>query len=139
MPEKPKAPLVVMNGDVLSRVNFEQLVHFHLEQQASATMCVREYDLQVPFGVVEVRDNRLISVEEKPVHRFFINAGMYVLNPEVLDLVRPGRYCDMPTIFKELIAGDAETAVFPVREYWLDLGQMEDFARAQVEYARVFK
>jgi dTDP-glucose pyrophosphorylase len=139
IPEKPDAPIIVMNGDVLSRINFEQLLNFHHEHHAAATMCVREYDLQVPFGVAEVSSNRLIGLEEKPVHRFFINAGIYVLNPEVLERVRPNRYCDMPTIFKDLIAEKAETAVFPVREYWLDLGQMEDFARAQVEFTKVFK
>ena len=139
LPEKPNAPIVVMNGDVLSRINFEQLMNFHQEHHAAATMCVREYDLQVPYGVAEVDSYRLIALEEKPVQRFFINGGIYVLNPEVLAHIQPNSYCDMPTVFNNLIAEKAETVVFPVREYWLDLGRMEDFARAQIEFTKVFK
>lgn len=139
LPEKPNAPIVVMNGDILSRINFEQLMNFHQEHHAAATMCVREYDLQVPYGVAEVDSYRLIALEEKPVQRFFINGGIYVLNPEVLAHIQPNSYCDMPTVFNNLIAEKAETVVFPVREYWLDLGRMEDFARAQIEFTKVFK
>ena len=139
LPEKPNAPIVVMNGDILSRINFEQLMNFHQEHHAAATMCVREYDLQVPYGVAEVDSYRLIALEEKPVQRFFINGGIYVLDPEVLEHIKPDSYCDMPTVFNSLIAEKAETVVFPVREYWLDLGQMEDFSRAQIEFSKVFK
>lgn len=139
LPEKPNAPIVVMNGDILSRINFEQLINFHQEHNATATMCVREYDLQVPYGVAEVNSHYLIALEEKPIQRFFINAGIYVLTPKALDYVQPDLYCDMPTVFNKLIAEQAETVVFPVREYWMDLGHIEDFTRAQVEFTKVFK
>jgi len=139
LPEKTTVPIIVMNGDVLSRINFEQLMNFHQEHNAKATMCVREYGLQVPYGVVEVDSYRLRALEEKPVQRFFINAGIYVLNPEVLSHIHPDLYCDMTTVFNKLISEKSETIVFPVREYWLDLGHIEDFARAQVEFTKVFK
>lgn len=139
LPDNPTAPLLVMNGDVLTKVNFQQLLDFHLEHKAVATMCVREYDFQVPYGVVKLDRHRIASIEEKPIQRFFVNAGIYVLEPEVLDLVPRDGYFDMPTLFEKLVEQQRETAVFPVREYWLDIGRMDDFDRAQGEFAKVFE
>lgn len=139
LPVKPTAPFVVMNGDILSRINFDQLMDFHQKNNSVGTMCVKAYDFQVPFGVAKVENYNLLSLEEKPIQRFFINAGIYVLNPDVLNFIEPNAYCDMPTVYSELIKQQKETIVFPIREYWLDLGQMEDFARAQSEYTKVFE
>ncbi|MDD5298992.1 MAG: nucleotidyltransferase family protein [Gallionella sp.] len=138
LPEKPTESLFVMNGDLLTKVNFKQLLDFHSGHRAQATMCVREYDFQVPYGVVKINDHRIISIDEKPVQRFFVNAGIYVLEPEALDLVFPNTYFDMPTLFEKLINLKKETAVFPIREYWLDIGQLSDYDRANGEFMRVF-
>ncbi|MFA7243563.1 MAG: nucleotidyltransferase family protein [Sulfuricellaceae bacterium] len=138
LPEKPAEALLVMNGDLLTKVNFKQLLDFHAGHQAHATMCVREYDFQVPYGVVKIDSHRVISIDEKPIQRFFVNAGIYVLEPEVLDLVSQNTYFDMPTLFEKLIELKKETAVFPIREYWLDVGQLVDYDRANGEYRDVF-
>ena len=138
LPGKPTAPVLVMNGDVLTKVNFQQLLDFHQEHRAAATMCVREYDFQVPYGVVKLDRHRIASIEEKPIQRFFVNAGIYVLEPEILNLVPHDSYFDMPTLFEKLVEQKRETAVFPIREYWLDIGRMDDFERAQGEFAKVF-
>lgn len=136
--ERPALPLIVMNGDLLTKVNFQHLLDFHAEHRARATMCVREYDFQVPYGVVRIDNHRVLGIDEKPVHRFFVNAGIYVLEPEVLDLIPSGTYFDMPELFTKLIDRKDETTVFPVREYWLDIGHMEDFARANGDFPEVF-
>lgn len=138
LPEKPSVPVFVMNGDLLTKVNFQQLLDFHIEHNSAATMCVREYDFQVPYGVVKLDQHRILSIEEKPIQRFFVNAGIYVLQPEVLDLIPSGLPLDMPSLFDKLIEIEKETAVFPVREYWLDIGRMSDFERANGEFDRVF-
>lgn len=138
LPERPSAPLLVMNGDVLTKVNFTQLLDFHGEHKAEATMCVREYDFQVPYGVVKVDKHRIIAIEEKPVQRFFVNAGIYVLEPHTLDLVPPNVFFDMPLLFENLVKQEKETAVFPMREYWLDIGRMDDFDRANEDFKEVF-
>lgn len=138
LPEKPVHPLLVMNGDLLTRVNFDQLLSFHLDNRAQATMCVREFDLQVPYGVVKMDGHRLLGIDEKPVHRFFVNAGIYVLQPAVLELLPRGVYFDMPDLFARLVAQRQETAVFPVREYWLDIGRLSDYERANGEFEAVF-
>ncbi|MDO8463827.1 MAG: nucleotidyltransferase family protein [Gallionella sp.] len=138
LPEKPTEALLVMNGDLLTKVNFKQLLDFHVEHHAQATMCVREYDFQVPYGVVKIDTHRITSIDEKPIQRFFINAGIYVLEPEVLDLIPSNTYFEMPLLFNTLIEHQKETAVFPIREYWLDIGQLSDYDRANGEFMRVF-
>ena len=130
---------MIINGDVLTKVNFRQLLNFHLEHKAIATMCVREYSFQVPYGVAVADNHHLLSIEEKPVHRFLVNAGIYVLNPEILPLIPPDEFCHMPTIFEKLTVQKQQAIVFPIHEYWVDLGRIEDLSRAQGEFKKVFK
>lgn len=139
LPEVPTNPLVIMNGDLLTKVNFAHLLDFHKEYQADATMCVRDYKFQVPYGVVQLDKHRLTGIVEKPVQQFFVSAGVYVLEPEALHIIPQNKYFDMPTLFDNLISTNKETAVFPVREYWLDIGRMGDFEKANGEFAEVFK
>lgn len=139
LPEPPAEPLVVMNGDLLTKVNFQHLFDFHRQHKAVATMCVREYDFQVPYGVVKVDQHRMLGIEEKPVHKFFVNAGIYVLNPQVICSIPQGSYCDMPAVFDRLAHEGHDSAAFPIREYWLDIGRLDDFERASCEFSEVFK
>ena len=136
LPEKPSAPIIVMNGDLLTRTNFDNLLQFHIAQAAAATMAVREYDFQVPYGVVRLDGARIEAIEEKPVQRFLVNAGIYVLSPDALEQVPAETFFDMPTLFEHLIAAGKATAAYPLREYWLDIGQPEEFERAQREWVR---
>jgi dTDP-glucose pyrophosphorylase len=134
LPGKPTAPIVVMNGDLLTRASFDNLLQFHHAQGAAATMAVREYDFQVPYGVVRIDGTRIEAIEEKPVQKFFVNAGIYVLSPEALDYVPAETSFDMPSLFDQLIAAGKATAAYPLREYWLDIGRLEEFERAQREW-----
>ena len=132
------APVIVMNGDVLTSVDFRHLLAFHTEQQATATMCVRQYVLQVPYGVVELDDQKLRAIVEKPKQSFFVNAGIYVLSPETIARIPAAGRFDMTALFEQLIADGGRIAVFPLREYWLDIGRMTDLERARDEYASIF-
>ncbi|MBI5563115.1 MAG: nucleotidyltransferase family protein [Deltaproteobacteria bacterium] len=132
-------PIFVMNGDLLTRVNFANLLNFHAESGAAATMCVRNYDFQVPYGVVKVDRHRLVSIEEKPVQRFFVSAGIYVIEPKVLKEIPRDTPFDMPALFKKLLEQKQEAAVFPIREYWLDIGRLDDLERANAEFANIFE
>jgi dTDP-glucose pyrophosphorylase len=138
LPFRPEKPFIVMNADLLTKVNFTQLLDFHLDTEAKATMCVREYEFQVPYGVVSVNKHQLQSIEEKPTQRFFISGGIYILNPELIDWIPQDSYYDMPTLFERLIAKDETSSAFPIREYWLDIGRMDDFNRANNEYFEMF-
>lgn len=131
---RPNEPFFVMNGDLLTQINFDQLMEFHVEQQSFATMCVREYEYQIPYGVIETSGTDLVTIKEKPIHRSFVNAGIYVLNPEVFDYIPYNEFYDMPTLFEQLIIQKKKTSVFPIREYWLDIGQIDDFNRAKNEF-----
>jgi len=135
---KPSEPFFVMNGDLLTNVNFEHLLEFHLSNNAMASMCVREYDVQVPYGVVNIGDGRITSIEEKPVHKFFVSAGIYMLNTECIKMIPENEFYDMPTLFENLIEMDQVTTSFPLREYWLDIGRMEEYEKANREYHEVF-
>lgn len=135
MPERPSEPLVVMNGDLLTRVRFDNMLNFHTEHGAAATMAVREYDFQVPYGVVQLNGSNIAAIEEKPVHRFFVNAGIYTLSPEVFEHIPHDTFFDMPTLFERVLAAGHPTSAFPLREYWLDIGRLEEFERAQQEWS----
>lgn len=135
---EPDKPVIVMNGDVLTQINMRRLLEFHGEQEAVATMCVREYDFQVPFGVVKADGHRLLELEEKPVHSFFVNAGIYVLEPSCLKDIPSQTYFDMPMLFEKVMARDGKTVIFPIHEYWMDIGQLADYERANGEYRHYF-
>jgi dTDP-glucose pyrophosphorylase/predicted transcriptional regulator len=135
---RPKEPFFVMNGDLLTNVNFEHLLKFHAQNNATATMCVREYDFQVPYGVVSIESGKVCSIEEKPVHKFFVSAGIYMLNPNCLELIPNNEFFDMPTLFEKLIEEKVGTIPFPLREYWLDIGRIDDYEKANREYEQVF-
>lgn len=138
MREKLTEPFFVMNGDLLTNINFEHMHDYHLSHHAVATMAVREYDFQVPYGVVNVHDGKISSIEEKPMHKFFVSAGIYMLSPQILTHIPDDEFFDMPTLFEKLIAEKSTTVSFPIREYWLDIGRMSDYERANNEYSGVF-
>ncbi|HUH42316.1 MAG TPA: nucleotidyltransferase family protein [Sulfurimonas sp.] len=136
--EKPTEAFFVMNGDLLTNINFGHLHDYHLTNNSMATMCVREYDFQVPYGVVNIKNSKILSIEEKPTHKFFVSAGIYMLSSEVLKEIPENEYYDMPTLFEKLISKNKNVVSFPLREYWLDIGRIEEFERANQEYGEVF-
>jgi len=124
-------PLILMNGDLLSKLNYQNLLRYHEEHEGVATMCITEYQLQIPFGVVESKNYVLTQIEEKPSQKFYINAGIYVLNPEIIKNIDGSKYLDMPTLIQEQIDNSNQVNVFPIHEYWLDIGQITDFNKAK--------
>ena len=131
LPDTCDQPVILMNGDVLTQLDVGALLDFHCARDSALTLCVREYDMQVPFGVIQGDGERVTGIIEKPVHRFFVNAGIYVVSPEAIARTRPARRLDMPDLVSELIRDDATVSMFPVHEYWLDVGRPDDFATAQ--------
>lgn len=132
-------PFLVMNADLLTKVGFRSLLDYHRSEGHQATLCVREYDFQVPYGVAQMENGRLTAIVEKPVHKFFVNAGIYVLDPSVLAKLKRDEPRDMPDLLESLrAASPGAVGCFPVSEYWLDIGQLEDYRRAQREYPEQF-
>lgn len=139
LPDKPDKPLIVMNSDILTNADFSKLLNFHLDETSEATMCVREYDLQVPYGVVRSDGHRFLGVTEKPIQRFFVNAGIYMLSPAAIDMIDEGERLNMTDLFERVRQRIGRTSVYPIREYWLDIGRSEDFDRAKTEFTQIFK
>jgi dTDP-glucose pyrophosphorylase len=134
----PSRPIIVMNADLLTSIGFDHLLQFHVDQGAEATMCAREFISQVPYGVIRFDGVHLTEIEEKPRQKYFVNAGIYALSPSVFDLIVKDRRLDMPDLFSALIARKRTAAVFPIREYWMDIGQMSDLQRARDEFESIF-
>ena len=130
LPERPSAPFILMNGDILTKVSFSQLLDFHADHAAQTTVCIRDYQMQVPYGVVRVNDHWVQSIEEKPFRGFFVNAGIYVFDPEVIDLVPRNRRFDATDLINASCQRGDRVAAFPIREYWVDIGRHIDFERA---------
>lgn len=126
----PIAPFVVTNGDVLTDIRYGELLDFHMRHNAAATMAVRVHEWQHPFGVVQTQGVEIVGFEEKPVARTHINAGVYVLSPDVLTELESDSPCDMPTLFERLKAKNRRTVAYPMHEPWLDVGRPDDLAEA---------
>jgi dTDP-glucose pyrophosphorylase len=126
----PEEPFIVTNGDVLTDIRYGDLLHFHHQHQAMATMAVRAHEWQHPFGVVQTQGLRIIGFQEKPIARSYINAGVYALNPEALACLDPNQPCDMPTLFEKLRSQDNLAIAYPMHEPWLDVGRPDDLSRA---------
>lgn len=122
-------PFFVTNGDVLSSLDYENLLDFHKEQNATATMCIRKDSYQIPYGVIEIDEtNNIKAISEKPIKEFFINTGIYVLNPEVLSHIPKNDFFDLPNLFDILKSKEKNTKSFEITDYWIDIGKPSDYA-----------
>jgi NDP-sugar pyrophosphorylase family protein len=139
LPERPAEPFIVMNGDLLTKVDFVRLLDFHRRQGFAATVAMREYSYQVPYGVLEINDKyKVMRMVEKPLERRYVSAGIYILDPETVGLIPRDAYYDMPTLFNALMECDHSVGSFPLRDYWVDIGRIEDLERASAEFTEWF-
>ena len=139
LPQRPEEPVIVMNGDLLTKVDFVRLLNFHQQQGFVATMAMREHQQQVPYGVLKIGDGYVVDeLVEKPVERYYVNAGIYILDPHTLDIVPEQKFYDMPTLFNTLMGTGEKVGGFPLRDYWVDIGRIEDLERASAEFYEMF-
>jgi dTDP-glucose pyrophosphorylase/predicted transcriptional regulator len=130
---RPNKPFIVMNGDLLTDLSFSKLLQFQSDHDYAMVICVRRHNHQVPYGVVEIRDGEVTGIREKPIYPHFINAGIYVMSPDCLGFIPKGEYCDMPDLIRTLVEHGKRVGVFPIIEYWRDLGTHADLAAAEQE------
>ena len=128
----PDIPFVVTNGDVITDIRYGELLDFHIQHKANATMAVRTHEWENPFGVVQTKGLEIIGFEEKPIVRSHINAGVYVLDSSVLKNLKTNAYCDMPKLFERLQANGKKIIAYSMYEPWLDVGRPEDLAIARL-------
>ena len=128
------SPLILLYGDLVTTVGYKQMLAFHCDSGSDITMAVREHLVEIPYGVVETRSQKALGLIEKPTERFFINAGIYVLNGAIMQCVTTQTPFDMPNLVSEAIDLGQEVMVFPVHEYWKDIGQLETLEQAKIDY-----
>ena len=131
MLEDSDEPLLVMNGDLLTKIDIRAFVAFHQEHRADATMAVLPYELQIPFGVLELDGVQVTEIAEKPLLKRFVNAGVYLVSADVRRTVPRGERCEMTDLIDQLIRGGRSVVAFPLHEYWLDIGEVEAYEQAQ--------
>lgn len=129
----PKEPFFVMNGDILTEISFDEMLESHMQKNAIATMGTREFEYQVPYGVINEKNGFVISIEEKPLQKCFVSAGIYVLNPQCLSEIQKDIYIDMPNLLMNLIDKRLKVSQFKIDGYWIDIGRREEYERANEE------
>lgn len=132
---KPAGPVLVMNGDILTSIDFRNMTKFHTEHESDLTLAVRPYEVYIPYGVVETEGQNLRKLVEKPTYTHFVNAGIYLLSPSAFEYLGTEGRLDMTQLIDRLIKSGRNVVTFPVTEYWLDIGHIDDYNRAQRDAA----
>lgn len=128
-------PLLVINGDILTGLDFRAMLEFHEENQADMTMAVRRVESQLPYGVIETQGAQVVSITEKPSFHYLANAGIYLLNRAVCDFIPAQSAFQMTELIARLIQEKKKIVGFMVREYWKDIGKPEDYHQAQLDHS----
>lgn len=129
--EMPQLPLIMVNGDVLTKLDFNRMLEHHERHGFDATMCVREVEHQVSFGVIESKGELITSIVEKPTYRYYINSGIYILSSDCTLSVEPNARIDMPTLLELRMEKKFKVGKYISYDYWLDIGRLDDYKKAQ--------
>lgn len=129
----PQGTLLIIYGDIFTQVDFRAMLAYHQEQTADLTVAVQRYEMQVPYGVVECQGSSVQRLTEKPTLNFFVNAGIYLLEPQAQRLIPNGEPSDMTEIIEKTLGQGMNVAAFPIHEGWIDIGQQEQYQQAQVD------
>ncbi len=124
-------PILVINGDILTQIDFRSMINFHKDHGCEVTLAVQKHNVQVPYGVIECREEIVTRLMEKPSIEYLINGGIYIVEPSILDVIPENQKFDMTDVINELIRQDRKVLAFPIREYWIDIGQHADYEQAQ--------
>ena len=131
-------PFLVMNGDLLTSLNYRSVLDFHIEHQAQLTIGSASYNTKVPYGVLQTQGHRVTSILEKPTYSFRISGGIYALSPQVLEHIPKGNFFDITDLMENLFKENHSVVAFPIEEYWLDIGQHQDYEKANLDYKNLF-
>ena len=138
IPELPVEPIVVANGDLLANIDYGSMLNAHVDSGSSATMGVSEYQFEIPYGVIHEKNGEILRIDEKPVQRSLISAGIYVLSPEVLQFLPQDTYFDMPNLFNKVMQMNLRATVYRMQGYWLDIGRVSDYEKAKEDFGSLF-
>jgi dTDP-glucose pyrophosphorylase/CBS domain-containing protein len=137
--ENINEPFFLMNADLLTKLNFDSMLNYHNDNNYALTVASREYKYEVPYGVLEVENEKVTALVEKPDHKFFVSAGVYILNPKLINKIPNNEFYDITELIDLLLDNNEDIGTFPIHEYWLDIGQHKDYKQAKDEYWSKFK
>jgi dTDP-glucose pyrophosphorylase len=137
LPEKPSSPILLMNGDILTSSNFYSLSIFHQEQKSLLTVAAINYKINVPYGVLKKSGHFVVGLEEKPSEQYFCNAGIYVISPEILNIIPKVTFFNMTDLINLCLKNKCPVAIFPIHEFWSDIGTPEDLERARINFSNL--
>ena len=125
-----KEPFIVMNGDIITKLNFKKMMKYHLDKKADLTVGIKNHKSKTPFGVISLDEDNIKEIKEKPVLTFNISAGIYIVNPELIDYISPNEFFDMPTLIKSGVENNKTIKGYDIKEYWLGLEKLKSFDQA---------
>ncbi|WP_017211315.1 nucleotidyltransferase family protein [Clostridium beijerinckii] len=131
-------PFFVINGDILTSVSFHNMLQYHQNNKALMTVGSRVYETQVPYGVLGVEETCITSLHEKPVYSYNVSGGIYVLNPEVIKNIPRNEYFDITELINKIINENGRISSFPISDYWIDIGKVEDYYKANDDIHNLF-
>lgn len=135
MPQDNKyKDIIVINGDVLTTSDFQNLFDFHINQESILTISAINYKIDIPFGVIEFEETTVKSIKEKPSEQFFCNAGIYAISSEAIKLIPENQFHNMTDLIDKCIKDKHNVSVFPVHEFWSDIGTAEDLKKARKSF-----
>lgn len=132
--EFPLNPFIVINGDVITKTNFSRLIEFHKHHRCVMTVAAIQYKMKIPYGVLNLSGHYLLGIKEKPQQKFFCNAGIYIINPEVLALIPKNSEFNMTDLIEEIVKKGLPISTFPLHEFWIDIGEFEELKKAKKEF-----
>ncbi len=137
LPEKPDDPIIVMNGDILTTSDFDSFYTFHITNRAKVTVAAIDHIVDIPYGVIRAEGSFVTGLVEKPSERFLCNAGIYAVSPDALNLLPDAAYANMTDLIDSCLKNNLPVAVFPVHEYWNDIGTPDDLEKARVHFSNM--
>ena len=136
LPKISNSEILIMNGDILTNSDFTSLFNFHKSLTSKITIAAINYKIQVPYGVIKTSGTFASELIEKPSESFFCNAGIYAISSDVLSLIKPKEYLDMPDFISKCIKTGLPVAVYPIHEYWSDIGTPDDLEKARTFFTQ---
>lgn len=132
-------PFFVMNGDLLTKLDLDDMMKFHTANGFDMTIGMRMHEYQIPYGVINIDGNSVLDIIEKPVNQCVINAGIYCLNPWLIDYIPENEYFDITSLVELCINSKGKVGGYHIKDYWMDIGQIEDYNKANMDYEAIFK
>ena len=132
-------PIFLMNGDILTNVNFEEMMNNHINSDNEITIATIKRENKIAYGVIQYDGCKVTDIVEKPTYEYIVSAGLYILNSSLIKEVPKDEYCDITSLFEKLIKENRKIGIYDINDYWLDIGHPEDFYKAHKEYTKVFK